>query len=113
MRALASTLTGILVTLLSTFVGQRWATATYPEIMGCETGCRVAATGWPLVFVRDYTGMSVINTADILEVVLAADKFDWLPFCANVIFWTVLCLFLLMGLRRRERAIGSSNVRKG
>lgn len=113
MRALASTLIGIVVTLFSTFVGQRWATATYPDTIGCETGCRVVATGWPFVFVRDYTGMSVVNTADILEFLFAADRFDWLPFCANVIFWTVLCLLLLYGLRRRERSIGSLDDRQG
>lgn len=110
MRALASTLIGIVVTLLSTFVGQRWANATYPDIMGCEEGCRVVATGWPLVFVRDYTGMSVVNTADILEVILAADRLDWPPFCANVIFWTVLALLLSSGLRNRKRTIGSLGV---
>jgi hypothetical protein len=75
--------------------------------MGCETGCSVVATGWPLVFVRDYTGMSVVNTADILEVLFAADTFDWPPFLANALFWSGLSLLLLSRLRRRERRTGS------
>jgi len=31
----------IVLTLFSTFVGERSAAATYADIMGCETGCRV------------------------------------------------------------------------
>ena len=69
-RLLFSFVLGLLLTLLSTFVAERSATATYPEILGCEESCIVAASGWPLVFVRDYTGMSVINTADIVEVLV-------------------------------------------
>jgi len=62
------------LTLLSTFMGERSSTAIYTDIMGCEHGCEVVATGWPFVFVRDYLGMSVVGTADILEVWFAADK---------------------------------------
>ncbi len=100
-KLLASVLLGLCLTLPSTFVLERSATATYPDVMGCEDGCTVTATGWPLVFVRDYTGMSVINTADILEVWLAPDRFDWLPFLANLAFWSGLSLVALHGLRRR------------
>jgi hypothetical protein len=35
--------------------------------------------------------MSVINTADIMEVWFAADRFDWVPFLADLIFWSGLC----------------------
>jgi hypothetical protein len=97
-----SLLLGVLATLASTFIGERSAMATYPDIMGCEIGCRVAATGWPLVFVRDYTGMSVVNTADIFEVWFAADRFDWLPFLVDVIVWTAV--FLVAALMVRKRA---------
>jgi hypothetical protein len=58
--------------------------------MGCEIACRVTASGWPLIFVRDYTGMPVVNSADIFEVWFAADRLDWLPFLMNVIFWSAL-----------------------
>jgi hypothetical protein len=101
LRWAAATLLGAIITLLSTFVGERSAPATYPDIMGCETSCRVTATGWPLIFVRDYKGMSVVGTADVLEVVFAADRFDLLPFIANVIAWTLVSLALLRMLRRR------------
>jgi hypothetical protein len=63
LRLAFSIIVGVVLTLALSFVGERSANATYPDIMGCETGCRVTATGWPLVFVRDYTGMSVVNTA--------------------------------------------------
>lgn len=91
MRAALSVLLGVIATLASTFIGERSAMATYPDIMGCEVACRVTATGWPLIFVRDYTGMSVVNTADIFEVWFAADRLDWLPFLMNIIFWSAVC----------------------
>jgi ABC-type enterobactin transport system permease subunit len=102
-RVLVSTLIGAALTLLSTFAGERSATATYPDIMGCETGCPVVATGWPLIFVRDYTGMSVVHTADIMEVWFAADQLDWVPFLLNVIFWSLLCFAAMSYLMRRTR----------
>lgn len=110
-RAFAAASIGLALTLLSTFVGERSAMARYPDIMSCEEACRVTATGWPLIFVRDYTGMSVVNTADIMEVWFAADQLDWLPFLANLIFWTVLAFaaLSLMGRRRRLRRPSSRN----
>ncbi len=101
--AIAALVLGCLLTLLSTFVGERTATATYPEIMGCESGCSVAATGWPLIFVRDYPGMSVVNTADILEVVIAADRFDWLPFGVNVGAWAGVAVLALAASKALAR----------
>jgi hypothetical protein len=97
-------LLGGILTLLSTFVGERSAQATYPDIMGCEESCTVTATGWPLIFVRDYTGMSVVNTANIMEVWFAADQFDWLPFVGNLLLWSALFSWLLARLRRGGRA---------
>ncbi len=93
-------LVGTALTLLSTFVGERSARATYPDIMGCETGCNVVATGWPFVFVRDYLGMSVGNTADIMEVWFAADRFDWMPFLLNVAAWTIISAATFTMLKR-------------
>jgi hypothetical protein len=98
LRLAFSVIVGMVLTLASSFVGERSANATYPDIMGCETGCRVTATGWPLVFVRDYTGMSVVNTANVLEVWFAADRFDWQPFLLDVIFWGGVCLAILIKL---------------
>ena len=91
--------------MLSTFVGERRAQAIYPDIMGCEHGCSVVATGWPLIFVRDYLGMSVGNRADILEVWLGADRFDGVPFAANVAFWAMLMWLLLKSLSAATRAL--------
>lgn len=91
---------GVLLTLLSTFVGERSALAVYSDVMGCESGCSVIATGWPLTFVRDYLGMSVVNTADIMEVWFAADRFAWRPFLLNVVVWSLASLGLHVGLRR-------------
>jgi len=96
---------GVGLTLSSTFVGQRSAYARYPDIMGCEEGCTVAATGWPLVFVRDYLGMSVINSADILEVWFAADRFDRGPFVLNAAVWTMVSWAASSVLLRAARGV--------
>lgn len=93
----------MMLTLLSTFVGKRSATAVYPDIMGCENGCEVAATGWPLIFVKDYLGMSVAQKADILEVWFAADQLSWVPFLTNVTVWAVLSFLVVHSQRSRSR----------
>lgn len=92
------TVAGTALALGSTFVAPRTAAAIYPDIMGCERGCEIVATGWPLVFVRDYLGMSVVGRAEITEVWFAADRFDWLPFLIDAIAWTVLAAACLIGL---------------
>lgn len=94
-RIALAVLLGTAATLSSTFVGERRATAVYPDIMGCENGCSVVATGWPFIFVRDYLGMSVGNRADIFDVWLGADQFDEVPFGCNVAVWTLLFWLLL------------------
>lgn len=91
---------GVLLTLLSTFVGERSALAQYADIMGCESGCSVVATGWPLTFVQDYLGMSVVKTANIMEVWFAADQFVWLPFVVDVAVWSLVSLGAHRTLRR-------------
>lgn len=99
-------LVGATLALLSTFAGERSALAVYPDIMGCENGCAVVGTGWPLVFVRDYLGMSVIGKADIMEVWFAADRFAWTPFLFSAGVWA-LASMLTCGvvLSRRRRAL--------
>lgn len=109
-RLFVSAVLGVSATLISTFVGERWATAAYPEIMGCESGCRVVATGWPLVLVRDYPGMSVVNTADVVEVWIGGDRLAWSPLCVNVLFWGGLCWIGLQAVRWSRRPPGGRSV---
>lgn len=91
---------GAACALISTFIGKRSATAAYSDIMGCEAGCVVVATGWPLKFVFDYPGMSVGNRADISEVWFAADRFDWAPFVTDVAFWGAVIYLLSVAFKR-------------
>lgn len=96
---------GLIVTVLSTFVGERSAFVVYVDIMGCDNGCSVVASGWPLIFVTDYLGMSVVNTADILEVWFAADRISWRPFLANVGMWAVASFIGTLFARRLSRRV--------
>jgi hypothetical protein len=102
-RLIVATTAGTIAPMISTFAGQRMARATYADIMGCENGCEVAASGWPFVFVHDYPGMSVVNKANISEVWFAADKFDCAPFLLNVLVWSLLC-FAVTAFLPRSRA---------
>lgn len=102
---LSASALGVATTLLSTFASPRRALATYPDIMGCESVCSVVATGWPLRFIRDYPGMSVVNRADFGEALFAADTFDWLPFVINAGVWTGSWLLLLVWRSGRPRAV--------
>lgn len=45
-----------------------------------------------MTFVIDYLGMSVVNTANIMEVWFAADRFAWLPFLVDAAFWGLATL---------------------
>jgi hypothetical protein len=91
------------LSLLSSFLSKSRAMATYPDIMGCEVSCDVAAAGWPLAFLRDYPGMSVVNRVDLVEVLLAADKLSWPAFLGNTLIWSaaVWLAWRLVAARRR------------
>lgn len=48
--------------------------ASYPDIMGCEQACRVAAGGWPFAYAVDYPGISPVGSASMTGAVLGVDK---------------------------------------
>ena len=80
---------GLLLALLSSAKGGRTG-AVYPEIMGCETGCEVAAAGWPVPYLVDYQGISVVGAANLSGALFGEDKFRWLPFGLTLLFWTMM-----------------------
>lgn len=99
-RALASAAAGVALALLSSAIpGAAWA--TYPEIMGCELGCRVAAAGWPLPYLVDYPGISVVGSADLSGALVGEDHFRLLPFCLTLAFWLAAALGVTFLWRRR------------
>lgn len=101
---------GAILALLSTFVGARSAKAIYPDILGCEAGCDVVATGWPLVFVYDYPGLSVVNTADMMEVWLRADRFVWTPFAIDAGLWSLAIFAADAGFRWFRRRSSATQI---
>ncbi len=80
---------GVALTLVSSGLPGR-ARAAYSEIMGCETGCEVAAAGWPAPYLVDYPGISVVGSADLSGALLGEDKFRPLPFGLCFLFWTAV-----------------------
>jgi hypothetical protein len=68
----------------------RFARAVYSEIMGCESGCDVVAAGWPLPYLADYPGISVVGAANLAGALLGEDRLRWLPFALTWLFWTAV-----------------------
>jgi hypothetical protein len=81
---------GLVMALLSSFQPGR-AKATYPEIMGCEVSCNVAAAGWPVPYLIDYPGISVVGSANLSGGFLGEDKFRGSYFALTWGFWTLAC----------------------
>lgn len=79
----------------SGYAGQ--AQALYVEIMGCEHGCTVAAAGWPLPYLIDYPGISVVGSASLTGALTGEDEFRPWSFLGTAIFWALpafaVCLF--------------------
>lgn len=48
--------------------------------------------------------MSVVNTADIVEVMFAADRLDVVPMTLNIAFWSGVCIALVKVVRSRNYA---------
>ena len=90
---------GLALALLSSAKPGR-ARAVYSEIMGCETGCDVAAAGWPAPFLVDYPGISVVGSADLSGALLGEDKFYLIPFVLTLLFWVAAATAALLVWRR-------------
>lgn len=72
----------------------RTVTATYPDIMGCERGCEVAAAGFPLPFIVDYPGLSPVGSAHPAGALLGLDRVLWPRAVAVLVFWSVVSVLL-------------------
>lgn len=103
MRVLLAVALGLLLALGSSFVAAGTAVAVYPDIMGCERGCAVVASGWPLRYAKDYPGMSVVGRTDAFEAWLGGDRFDWPLFAVDCGFWSAIAWLAIAGIGRRRR----------
>ncbi len=84
--ALGLLATSLLLTTLSGWV-PRQVTTRYPDIMGCERGCQVAAGGWPVPFVVDYPGISPVGSVSISGGLMGEDRMRWGAFAASWALW--------------------------
>ena len=103
MRALLAAALGLVLALGSSFVAAGTAVAIYPDIMGCERGCVVAASGWPLRYARDYPGLSVAGRTDAFEAWLGGDRLDRAPFLLDWGLWSAIVWLAIAGIGRRRR----------
>jgi hypothetical protein len=93
---------GVVLALLSSAQPGR-ARATYSEIMGCERSCEVAAAGWPMPYLIDYPGISVVGSANLSGALLGEDHFRWGAFALTWLFWTAVSTAFLFLWRRVTR----------
>jgi hypothetical protein len=89
---------GLILALASSAI-PREAWAVHSEIMGCETGCAVAAVGWPIPYVVDYPGISVVGRASVTGALVGEDQFRLSAFGLTFLFWTAVAA-LVLGLLR-------------
>lgn len=92
-------LSGLAAALASSVLASA-TTAIYPEIMGCEAGCAVAAGGWPVPYIIDYPGISVAGSADLLGLLTGEDRFSAAAFLATALFWTLVASLAVLLWRR-------------
>ena len=74
-----------------------------PEVMGCETGCAVVASGWPTAFVIDGAVSSPINSADLAGLVVGIDDLDSIALFKTFGFWLLLCSLGALLFQRVKR----------
>jgi len=104
-RISAALIAGLALALASSaYAGE--ARALYAEIMGCEHGCTVAAAGWPLPYLIDYPGISVVGSASLTGALTGEDQFRPRSFLVTASFWALVALAiqLIWSLARRRRA---------
>ena len=81
-------------------------TATYPDIMGCELSCEVAASGLPVPFIVDYPGLSPVNSADLMGAILGLDRVLWDRAALAFSFWFAVSMavaWIVSHVRARRR----------
>ena len=73
-----------------------------PDIMGCETGCTVAAGGWPFPYAIDGMSSSPIGSADAVGALFGLDIFRWEMFALDFGIW-LFCFALIGAMIFRRR----------
>lgn len=109
-RTVVLAATSALVATMVSSVVYCSVSAVYPDIMGCEHGCYVAAGGWPVAYLVDYPGISPVGTVSLTDALLGVDRFRAASFALSLLFWLAVCLALRavgrrVALRRRPRDV--------
>jgi hypothetical protein len=104
LAAVVAASAAIIATLASSVVGGT-VSATYPDIMGCESGCMVAAGGWPVPYLVDYPGISPVGSVALTDALLGIDTIRPAGLAATFVFWlaaSALAVWLPVRARRRQ-----------
>lgn len=96
-RSLYIVALAVIATLLSSYV-PREVNATFPDIMGCNAGCRVVAGGWPFAYLIDYPGISPVGSVELTSGLLGVDQIWPLALAGTFASWAAAlggCCWLL------------------
>lgn len=88
------------VTLATSVIGTT-IIATYPDIMGCESACLVAAGGWPVPYLVDYPGISPVGSVSLTDAVLGIDKIWPAELATTFLFWLAISALAVWTLVRK------------
>ena len=77
--------------------------ATYPDIMGCESACLVAAGGWPFPYLVDYPGLSPAGSASLIGAMLGVDVIWPDELATTFLFWLAMSVLAVWALVRKRQ----------
>ena len=105
-RCLLAALVALCLTL-ATSARQIDTMARYPDIMGCEAACEVAAAGWPFPYLVDYPGLSPVGSVSLIGALLGMDILRPGALAATFLCWwafiAAMVLITAAVLVRRRR----------
>ena len=98
---------GLVLTMASSVVERRRLEVQDWDCPPAPQSCArpVLVVGFPLPYISDYHGISVVNSAGLMGALLGEDHFHIEAFAANVAIYASLAFMLLPLWRRRSRAL--------
>lgn len=81
-------LLSLITTIASSAINSE-VTATYADIMGCESGCSVVAAGWPFPYLVDYPAISPVGSVSLLNGFLGIDRIWIIQLFESFFVWFI------------------------
>jgi hypothetical protein len=95
----------LVLTLASTVVERRRLEVQDWDCPPAPQSCArpVLVIGFPLPFISDFHGISVVGSADVISALMGEDLFDHSAFAGNLLFYAALVMIVRFIWGRRGR----------